>query len=281
MLEGHAFVAEVLAELVDPLEAAHDEPLEVELGGDAEVEVAIERVVVRDERARRRAAVERLQHGRFDLEKARVVEASANACHHAGARDEALARRRVRHQIEVALAVSDLDVLQAMVAIRKRQAAGRELDPLGHLDAQLASTRAAGDAGDADQIANRHGAHLLEDVLTEPLEVGEELHPAGHVLEVDEGHAALTTAGEHAPSDAPLARTGLLVREPILSGAQRTDRVALAEAMRQGREVHLRAAYAREIAVISYLTVPFGVTTSTSSPFLPPKTARPIGDSFE
>ena len=46
------------------------QPLEVQLGGDPQVQVAVERVVVGRERARQRAAVERLQHRRLDLDEA-------------------------------------------------------------------------------------------------------------------------------------------------------------------------------------------------------------------
>jgi hypothetical protein len=70
VLVGDALVAEVLAQLVDALQAADDEALEVQLGGDAQVEVAVQRVVVGDERARQRAAVERLQDRRLDLDEA-------------------------------------------------------------------------------------------------------------------------------------------------------------------------------------------------------------------
>jgi hypothetical protein len=45
VLGGDALVAKVLAELVDLLEAADDEALEIELGGDAQVERAVEGVV--------------------------------------------------------------------------------------------------------------------------------------------------------------------------------------------------------------------------------------------
>ena len=45
-----ALVAEVLAELVHALEAADDQPLEVELGRDPQVELAVQRVVVGRER---------------------------------------------------------------------------------------------------------------------------------------------------------------------------------------------------------------------------------------
>src|SRR5262249_1088385 len=62
-------VAEVAADLEDPIQATHDEPLEVQLGRDAEKEVQVERVVVRHERSRGAAAVDGLHHRRLDLEK--------------------------------------------------------------------------------------------------------------------------------------------------------------------------------------------------------------------
>ncbi len=46
VLGGDAFVAEVAVDLVDAVEAADDEALEEELGGDAEGERDVERVVV-------------------------------------------------------------------------------------------------------------------------------------------------------------------------------------------------------------------------------------------
>jgi hypothetical protein len=49
----HPLVAEVLADLVHPLHPAHDQPLQVQLVRDAEVERHVERVVVRHEGARR------------------------------------------------------------------------------------------------------------------------------------------------------------------------------------------------------------------------------------
>ena len=51
VLARQPLVAEDAADLVDALEAADDQPLEVQLGGDAHEEVEVERVVVRVERA--------------------------------------------------------------------------------------------------------------------------------------------------------------------------------------------------------------------------------------
>jgi hypothetical protein len=71
---GQALVAEIAVDLVDALEAADHQPLEVQLRRDAQVHVDAERVVVRDERPRVRAAGNRLHHRRLDLEEAARVE---------------------------------------------------------------------------------------------------------------------------------------------------------------------------------------------------------------
>ncbi len=103
VLERDALVAEVLAELVDALEAADDQPLEVELGRDPQVEVAVERVVVGGERPRQRAAVERLEHRRLDLEEALRRRGSGAPPRSTRARvDEQLARLLVGDQVELA-----------------------------------------------------------------------------------------------------------------------------------------------------------------------------------
>ena len=65
-----AFVAEVAVDLVDAVEAADDQALEVELGRDAQEEVEVERVVVRGEGLRGCASGDLVHHRGFDFEVA-------------------------------------------------------------------------------------------------------------------------------------------------------------------------------------------------------------------
>ena len=81
-----AFVAEVAVDLEHPLEAADDQPLQVQLGRDAQVQLHVERVVVRDERPRRGAAGDRLHHRRLDFEEAARDEELADRLHDLRAR---------------------------------------------------------------------------------------------------------------------------------------------------------------------------------------------------
>ncbi len=70
VLVGDALVPEVLPDLVHALEPADNQALEIELGRDAQEEVGLELVGVRDERMREGAAVAWLQHRRLDLDEA-------------------------------------------------------------------------------------------------------------------------------------------------------------------------------------------------------------------
>ena len=69
-----ALVAEVAVDLVDALEAAHHQALEVQLRGDAHEEVDVERVVVRGEGPRRRARDQRVHHRGLHLDEVPRVE---------------------------------------------------------------------------------------------------------------------------------------------------------------------------------------------------------------
>ena len=108
VLERDALVAEVLAQLVHPVDAADDAALQVELGRDPQVEVAVERVVVGHERPRERAAVDRLQHRRLDLDEPVSVEPAPSLGDHLRPLQEALPHLGVRDQVLLAMAVAQV-----------------------------------------------------------------------------------------------------------------------------------------------------------------------------
>ena len=85
VLGRQPFVAEIAVDLVDALEAADDQPLQIELRRDAQVHVQIERVVVRHERPRRRAARNRLHHRRLDFHEIERIEIVAQVAQDARA----------------------------------------------------------------------------------------------------------------------------------------------------------------------------------------------------
>ncbi len=226
VLVGHALVAEVLAELVDALEPAHDQPLEVELGRDAQVDVGVELVRVRDERVGEGAAVARLEDRRLDLEKALRVEVAADRSDHAGAKLEVGPRLVVHQQVEVALPVARLRVGHPVEGVGQRPLdLGEELRLLDR-EGGLAAPRARRDPLDADEVAevevDRPGPFLLP----------EQLDPPGAVDEVEEDELPHVPPG-HDPAGQPPALAALAPGLELLGvGADGDDLVPIRKPLR-------------------------------------------------
>jgi hypothetical protein len=150
---GNALVAEVAVDLEHLLEAADDEALEVELRRDAQVELHVERVVVRRERPRRRATRNGMHHRRLDLEIAARHEELADRLHDLRALDEHVARRRIGDQVDVALAVLLLGVGEAVELLGQRTQRLREQAHRVAPHRKLAGLRLEERAGRAHDVA--------------------------------------------------------------------------------------------------------------------------------
>ena len=220
----HALVAEVLAQFVDAVEAADDQPLQVELRSDAQVEVDVERVVVRDEGTRRGAARNRLQDRRLDLDVALRIEELTHRRDDPGALDEDLLDLRIDDQVEVALAVADFGVGEgverlAVLLLDDGQRADRlrQNRKVFAVDRQLARIGAEGEAFDADDVADVE--QLLEDRIVERrisfgadvVAADVDLDAARVVLQLEERGAAHDTARHDTARDADILKVFLLV----------------------------------------------------------------------
>ncbi len=127
-----AFVAEVAVDLEHAVKATHQQALQVQLGRDAQEHFLVERVVVRLERLGVGAARDRVQHGRFDFEETMAHHELADARQRLAARHETLARAFVGHQVDIALAVLDFLVVDAVELVGQRaQALGQQADAVG------------------------------------------------------------------------------------------------------------------------------------------------------
>ena len=138
MPHADAFVAEAAVDFKHALETAHDQPLEVQLGRDAQKHVLIQRIVVRNKRLGVGAARNRVQHGRFHFEKAVFSHEVAHTANGFAARHKTLACLLVHHQIHITLAVFQLLILHAMEFVgHGAQALGEHADGRG-VNRQLA-----------------------------------------------------------------------------------------------------------------------------------------------
>ncbi len=133
-----ALVAEDPTDLEHALHAADDQPLEMQFERDAQVELHVERVVVRGERAGVRPAGFDVQHRGLDLDEAALVERSPEAGDDLVADLEGPLRLAVDDQVGVSLPEAGVDVGESVPLVGQRpDRLGQQLDLLG-LDRQLA-----------------------------------------------------------------------------------------------------------------------------------------------
>ena len=111
VLGVHTLVAEYAPDFVNFVETADYEPLEIQLGLNTQVHIHIQRVVVRFERARGGADLERGEYGGVDFQKSLAVEISADLGKYARTLDESFFYFGIYDKVEIPLAVTRVHVL--------------------------------------------------------------------------------------------------------------------------------------------------------------------------
>ena len=194
---GDALVAEHPSDLEHLLEAAHHQPLQVELGGDAQVEVEVEGVVVADEGLGQGPAGDGVEDRRLHLHEAPVLQPAAEQADHPAAEEERGAGLLGDEQVDVALAVAGVGVGQSVPLVGERAAGRGQERPVVDPHRQLAPPGGHDLARDPDPVAEREGGEPVEP--GGGVGAGEELDAAAGVGQGAEGDLALVSA-EHQPS---------------------------------------------------------------------------------
>ena len=194
-----AFVAEAPVDLEHALEAADDQPLQVQLGSDAQEHLLVERVVMGHERLGVGAARDRMQHRRLDLHEAVLDHEAADRRQRLAARSEARARGLVGDQVDVALPVLVFGIGQAMELVGQRPQALRQQAQLLDLDRELAGLGLEEQAFGTDDVAQVEVLEVAVVDLADRVDADAQLDPPARVLQGREAGLA-HDALEHQPA---------------------------------------------------------------------------------
>ena len=238
VLRRDALIAEVLAQLVDPVDAADDAALQVELGRDPQVEVAVERVVVGGERPRQRAAVERLQHRRLDLDEAALVEPAPDL----GTVSARIPNSRASPGWRSGRARAGGSGSRCPPARGTCLAAAAGSWPAaasGYRQRELPAPGGEGLALDPDDVAEVEMDQQLEGLRPEQVLAGVQLDLAAAVAQVEEGRLAVAAACDD-PARDPVGRLGLDPRrQALVRGPDLGDLLAVGEIVRERLDARL------------------------------------------
>ena len=197
MARRNAFVAKIAVDLEHLLQAADDQPLEIELGRDAQIQIGVERVVMRHERPRRGAPGDRVHHRRLDLEVAPCDEELANGLHDLRASHEHTPRLGTGDQVDVTLPVLLLLIGKPVEFLRQRPQRLGEQPQLGHPDRQLSGAGLEKRAAGADDVAQVPMLERIVDFRADGVAGNVELYPAAHVLQRGEARLAHDALQHH------------------------------------------------------------------------------------
>src|SRR5260370_5809441 len=162
----------------------------MELGRNPQIEVDVEGVVMSHERLCRSAPGDRVKHRRLDLDVAALGEMAADRRYRPAAPEQRVAALRVHDQVEIALAIAQLDIGQPMIFFGQGAQRLRENRNIRGVDRKLAARRPPNQAFNADQITDVEQPHRSERFGTEKIPVAKYLYLAGGIVHVDE-HAAV------------------------------------------------------------------------------------------
>ena len=112
----HTLVAEVLADFINTLETTYDEALQVELGSDTHVHILVERIEVGDEWTGRSTTGNALKGRSLYLCITSVVEYAAQSAEHGSTLQEGFLYAIINDEVNVALAVTQLWIVELVVS---------------------------------------------------------------------------------------------------------------------------------------------------------------------
>ena len=176
-----------------------------------------------DERAGRGPGRRRLQDRGLDLHEVLVVEEPPDAADDLRPGLEPFPRLLVDQQVQVAAPVAGLDVGDALPLVRQRADRLVQNGELGHRDRPLTAAGGVKRAGDADEVADFHGAGPFpDDVRAELIPGQRDLHAPAAVLNVTEDQTT-----HPPPEDDPAGEPdGRPVRRLLCVGGHRVRVVA-------------------------------------------------------
>ncbi len=161
---GQPLVAEHPGDLEHPLKATHDEPLEIQLGGNAQVQVQVQGVVVGRERVCRGATWNRVEHRGLDFDEVLFLEPAAHQRDGPAALGEHPSGLVGHPQVHIALTEAGVGIGDAVPLVGERQASLGQANPRTDTDRQLAPPCLDDLSGDPQPVTDVKAG--------EPVEVG-------------------------------------------------------------------------------------------------------------
>ncbi len=192
-----ALVTEYTADLVNALQTADDQALQVQLKGDTKLHILIQRIEMRFKGSGSRTAGVLYQHGGLYLHEAQTVQIAANSADDLRTLQESVLNLRVHDQVHITLTIPHIGVRKSVELLRQDLQALREQGQCLHMNGGFACLRDKYIAGHTDDIADVQLLKFLIRLFTERVSGNIQLNVTLEVADVGKGSFTHDTFRHH------------------------------------------------------------------------------------
>ena len=211
-------IPEYASDLVHAFQPADDQPLQIQLQADPQLEILVQGVEMGFEGAGRRAAGVCDQHGGFDLHETLAVQEAADGAEDPGPLDEGILAVRIHDQIHVPLAVPQIHIRQPVELLRQGLERLAQQGEGNGVHRDFSGFGFENRSADADDVAD---VILLEGrvgLLAHRVPGHVHLHHSLQILHVAEARLAHDALGHQPSGDRDLASLQGIKLLPDLAG---------------------------------------------------------------
>ena len=197
VLRGDAFVAKAAVDLVDAVQAAHQQSFQIQFRRDSQIQVQVQRIVIRCERPGDRTAGDGMHHRCLYLGKAQRIEELANEPHRARSNPEHPAGFPAHQQVHVTAPQLELPIGDAAPLLRQGPQRLHEQPQFFHPNRKLPGAGLEQVPGGADDVSNVPALEGLVDFGRDPVALDKQLDSPRPVLNVAEARLAHDPLAHH------------------------------------------------------------------------------------
>ena len=111
----HTFVTEVFTDFVDTFETSDDQSFQIQFGSNTQIEVDIQRVMVRNERTCACPSGDGLQDRSFHFRISSFVQGGTHGLDNCRTFHENILYTIIDHQVDIALAITQFRIVESIV----------------------------------------------------------------------------------------------------------------------------------------------------------------------
>jgi hypothetical protein len=192
MLSGYAFISVHTAKLIDFLQPAYDQTLQMKFQSNPHIKIHIKGIMVRNERPCTCSSGNGMQRRSLDFNVTSRIKEFPHCLEHSCALQKHPAHVRINYKVEIAVPIAKVNINQAMPLLRQGTKGFAKKSEFVYLNAYFSSSGAEHLTYYTYDVPDIQGCKKLVGSLTQGINFGINLDTPGKIQDIRESCLAVT-----------------------------------------------------------------------------------------